>query len=257
MDKSYKVTESQRDFIGSKFPTPRGGELTITGVVTSKDGLSKNNTDCRFSAVCSLCSLDVELFPEEFIVVKCSLIKGCVPCGCSSQCKWSENQYFVRVKRECYSRGYEFLGWAGNFNGSKTKLKLYNPVTDNLWSSTTISKLFCGRGDPKIRTEVVKKARLKPHEVHIQDFYKAGFSKGYIFWKSELLDSRNGKPYWNYTCPYCSKDEFVESGVCSGVFTNTTSNLKKVSYLVGVPKGIGGLKNRGNIRLIKYVKRKV
>lgn len=63
--------------------------------------------------------------------------------------------------------------------------------------------------------------------VHLQDFHKAGFTEDYKFWKSDRVNSYGWKPYWFYTCPYCSNDEYVQAGVCNGVFESLSGSLKR------------------------------
>ena len=61
-------------------------------------------------------------------------------------------------------------------------------------------------------------------------YYKGSFKNkecyiGFVFNKSDKELSSGGKPYWEYTCPVCSSDEYVQNGLCSGVFTSTSSSL--------------------------------
>lgn len=73
-------TESQREFVGSAFPTPKGGVLKVVGVSIEKSG-----SHALFICECSICSKDRELFPEYFKSLKSSLIRGQSPCGCSKK----------------------------------------------------------------------------------------------------------------------------------------------------------------------------
>lgn len=100
---------------------------------------------------CEVCSKDKELFPE--ITSHVSVIeKGCSPCACNKNYKWNKNQHVVRVKRLCELLGYIFEGFEdGIFKGNNTKLKLYNPVSGNRWSSCTIDNFHRGRKDPSLR----------------------------------------------------------------------------------------------------------
>ena len=62
----------------------------------------------------------------------------------------------------------------------------------------------------------------------IEKFMSTGaFHKGTKFWRSERLSSKGAKIHWNYSCPVCSCDEYVENGLCSGVFESTSSSLQK------------------------------
>lgn len=227
MDKSYKPTQGQINFIGSKFPTPKGGTLTVTGVAFDENGdIKKNVTTCCFSIHCDICNLDVELFPNEFTSYKSSLLKGQIPCGCSLNPKWSEDQYIVRVKRVCKERGYVFLGWKGDFKGNTTKLSLYNPKNNHTWFSTSIATLLIGQGDPLEGNERTRLASILCDDEFISYFHEAGFSADYKFWRSDKKDSRGYHAYWNYTCKTCSDDEYVKVGICSGIFESHHANLR-------------------------------
>lgn len=127
----------------------------------------------------------------------------------------------MRIQRECNKRGYIFLGFNGDYKGGKTYLKLYNPETDNEWDTATVQGLLGGVGDPSIHVSGNKLSDIE----YINKFHKAGFTKDYKFWRSDKLDKNGWKPYWYYTCPVCSNDEYVKAGVCSGVFESTGNNL--------------------------------
>lgn len=213
------------DFIGTTFPTPKGGVLTVVGW----DGERQVCGSKKYIAECSICSKDTELFPDDFKITKSRLVRGGVPCGCSRHTRWSEYQYNVKVERKCKEKGYIFHGWKGSFKGSnKTKLILENPVTENIWHSTTITKFVSGVGDP-IEGYLKTAARSTVEGcAHIEDFYKAGFTKDYRFFRNNVRkDSKGRCSFWDYTCPLCSKDDYVKAGVCSGVFTSHMSGLKK------------------------------
>lgn len=209
------------DFIGTTFPTPKGGVLTV---VSDK---GQKGSKKRYDLTCSICSKDVELFPEGFKGIKGNLVKGQIPCGCAKIPKWNECQYKIKVQRECKKRGYVFHGWVGEFRGVHTKLDLENPKTGNKWGSTGISDFMQGRGDPEEKRLKVKEANTVDDNVHIKGFHDAGFTSEYKFTRNtERVCSRGYCRYWDYTCPICSKDEYVKAGVCSGVFPSQVGNLK-------------------------------
>uniref|UniRef100_A0AB39AJI4 Endonuclease n=1 Tax=Vibrio phage P018-4 TaxID=3229728 RepID=A0AB39AJI4_9CAUD len=215
-------TKSQRDFIGTQFPTPKGGVLTVVGV-SGKE----NKGAAIFILECSICSKDEELWPYLAIKsLKGGLVRGKVPCGCTKMPKWTKDQNEIRIKRECDKRGYKFHGWSGDYNGKSTRLVLSNNVTGNHWRSATIDSLLNGKGDPIEGRGKTRLAKIKDNNVHINAFYKAGFTKDYRFWRSVRTNGLGRSCYWNYTCPVCSSDEYVQNGLCSGVFESGTYNLK-------------------------------
>lgn len=55
-------TKSQREFVGTQFPTPKRGVLTVIGVSEEKSGSSN-----KFLCECSICSKDEELWPYDSI----------------------------------------------------------------------------------------------------------------------------------------------------------------------------------------------
>lgn len=218
------LTKSQKEFIGKKFSTPKGGVLTVVGVV----GKSGSGT-AVFSLECSVCSKDEKLWSKYSIKsVKHNLVNGYIPCGCAFNPRWTEYQNKVRVEEECKERGYVFNGWSGKFKGVYTKLDLHNPKTGNCWESTSVSMLLNGYGDPVEGREKTRQGKLVPDEQHVQEFMKTGkFQEGVEFWRREVVDTEGKKIYWNYFCTVCSKDEYVKNGLCSGVFESLCDNLKK------------------------------
>lgn len=223
MDGSNKeLTKVQKDFIGTKFETPKGGVLTVTGVV------GKHGSSAVFSLECSICSEDSKLWPAKSIKsTKGHLVRGGVSCGCAVSPRWSEGQTKIRVKRECEERGYEFRGWVGEFKGNTTKLSLFNPITGNGWDSTSINSFFKGNGDPVQGFENIRKSKLKDDSIHIQAFIDAGLDEeNYSFWRSERKDSKGIKSYWYYSCNKCSHDEYASAGLCTGVFESKVGDLK-------------------------------
>lgn len=132
-------TKCQRDFVGTQFQTPKGGVLTVTGVA-GKD----RNRNTVFSLECSVCSKDTELFPDGFINVKGDLVRGKVPCGCAKNPRWTQSQFETLVKRRCTEKGYQFLGFVGEWKGKDTYLKLHNTSNGNTWESATINTFLNG-----------------------------------------------------------------------------------------------------------------
>lgn len=219
-----ELTPSQKEFIGATFPTPRGGVLTVVGVDEIKSG-----SNARFILECSICSQDEELFTERFLSVRGSLVKGYVPCGCAKSPKRSESQWIIKIKRECENRGYIFKGWVETFKDQNTKLKLYNPSTENEWCTTSIHNfLNNGSGGPVERREKISQGKILADSVHIEAFMKIGvFLKGTTFTRNkERVDSRGCRFYWDVTCPKCSNDVYVQNKLCTGVFTSRAGGLK-------------------------------
>ncbi len=111
------------DFIGQTFPTPKGGVMTVVGVV----GKSKNGIKI-YSSTCSICSEDKELFPELFESQKGSLVNGQVPCGCSKRTKWRPFQATIITRRLCVDAGYEFIGFPEGYKNKNSKFEYICPT---------------------------------------------------------------------------------------------------------------------------------
>lgn len=207
-------------FIGTQLETPKCSTLTVIGY-DIKEG--------KYIIKCSVCSLDNELFYDKVLSSKSNLISGNIPCGCGKSPRWSERQYKIRVEREAKIRGYIFLGWAEDFKGNKTKIRLYDTLDKNTWETTCISSFINnGYGNPVVRDKKNSQEKLKPDEYHINDFLNTGkFREDSEFWRIDEKDNNGRKPYWNYKCPICYKDEYVDAGLCTGVFKTTMANLKK------------------------------
>ena len=95
------------DFIGSTFPTPAGGVLTVVGWDGRRQDSSK-----LYTVTCTVCSLDSELFGGGlFYSIKGSLTKGQVCCGCASNPRWTLAQYELRLKRSMAGSKYTFVRW--------------------------------------------------------------------------------------------------------------------------------------------------
>ncbi|AUR94295.1 hypothetical protein NVP1193O_164 [Vibrio phage 1.193.O._10N.286.52.C6] len=87
------LTEIQKEFIGRTFPTPKGGVLTVTGLIERRGKVN------IFEVKCNICSSDVELLPSPITATKGHLTSGRIPCGCSKSPQWSPDQNAIRFKR--------------------------------------------------------------------------------------------------------------------------------------------------------------
>lgn len=218
------MKKKEDSFIGTQFPTPKGGTLTIKEVYSS-------GKHPKYICTCSICSIDKEMFPYGSIIGDKSILRngGCC-CGCSKSSRWNEDQNYIRVKRKCSETGYIFHGWYGEYNKSKTYLDLENPETGNRWNSTNLDSFLRGCGDPIGGLESRKRSRAKSIDQHLKSFYEAGIKEDYILWAKD--DQRLPYYYWCYICPVCSYDEYVKSGVCSGVFESHYKSLKEGSFIL-------------------------
>jgi hypothetical protein len=166
------------NFIGKTFPTPKGGTITIIDKLPNVKG-----KPIKYLCECSICSKDKELFPNHFQSVKSSLTGGKknkpqIPCGCAKTPCWNEEQYKILVSRKAASKNYTFLGWSGEFKNALTKLVLFNPLTSNLWSTTTLDSFVNGgTEDPHL----YKNTRLIPEYLKLLEVEQICDQEGLTF----------------------------------------------------------------------------
>ena len=144
---SYKSllsdSSTYMDFIGTKFNTPKGGILTVVGKLPKEPG-----RPIQYQLECSICSKDTELFPELFTSSKGGLVNGHqTPCGCSNYPKWTKEQYEILINRTIKDK-YEFRGFADDWNGVYTKVKLYCHSCEYEWGTNGTRIVNDGRGCP-------------------------------------------------------------------------------------------------------------
>ncbi|CAH9011864.1 putative homing endonuclease [Vibrio phage 501E54-1] len=193
------------------YPTPEGGTLTIVDFEGTADSRDKT-----LILECSICSRDEELFPRGSLVSKSfsKLEKGQVPCKCSV-ITWTKPQYEVLIQRRCNEVGYEFLGFVkGKVFNQYTKIKLYNPVTDNTWSSCNINGfLNNGSLDPETVSERICESSSLPDEQHIKEFHEKGnYPSGTKFEKIGRISEEDTKIYWKIYCPKCNTESKAITG---------------------------------------------
>ena len=205
------------------FISRRGGVLAIIGEPT------KFGTILKYPVICSMCHEDFKLFPEEKYSTLGNLRKGHDPCGCAKNVQWTEYQNIIRIERKCNEKGYRFLKFKEKYHGANTKLILECKKDNNIWDTTTLSKFVnSNRGCPKCRNNNIGKANIKPTEDFIEKFNNTGvFVEGTTFTRNtSKVNSLGYNISWDVNCPICSTDEYVVHGLCSGVFTSTSSSLK-------------------------------
>ena len=162
---------------------------------------------------CSKCSQDAELFGEGYFrSEKRGLVRrDQIPCGCSKGVKWSEAQMTVRCSRKAEELGYTFLGFAGEWKGVYTKIKM-SCEKHGEWSSGVINNLIsnsagcqeCGLG---VMADTARKANIKPDEVMIKSFLASGaFHLDTKFWRSERKNNKGyTDSYWYVSCQDCGQ----------------------------------------------------
>jgi hypothetical protein len=203
-----------KDFVGHSYITLFGNTLSVTGYYTEKQ-------KGRLILECSICSVDEELFPFGSIVTSTDSVNNmrCV-CACNPKYKHSRKQNDLRILRRCKELNYTFQGYINQYAGVTTKLRLYNPSTGNTWGSTSLQTfLLLGVRDPQEHFSNMAASNTLPDDHFIENFMKTGsFLSGTIFYR--ISTTR-----WRYTCPLCSKDEYVMNKLCDGYFESSAGHL--------------------------------
>jgi hypothetical protein len=208
--------------IGDSFPTTEsGGVLTVIGEV-------KVHNKIMLELTCSLCSKDKELFPLPFKVTKGELLKGRVPCGCSTHPKLSNEQYLIKINRVCQTRNYHLVSTPKEDIKAKSRVTLRCNRDGRVWSPQ-VSPLLSGVGCKTCAIKESSKLNIIPDDIVIQSFIKTGnFLEGTQFSRNTDKDKNSsGWSYFDVVCPVCSVDEFVANKVCSGVFTSSAGDLRR------------------------------
>ena len=204
---SFGVVILCDEFIGQMFGTPKGGVLTVVGVI------GKSGSNKKYGLTCSLCHEDKELFPDLFESPKGNLVKGSVPCGCSFNPKWSESQVNVIVRRLCEKENYEFLGFPEGYKNQRSKFE-YICHTHGNQSVEYNNFVNMGRRCPECGTESKKDKLRNPEAENIakelcekEGYEYIGFPEGY----------KNNYSKFEYNCHTHGKQKvsyinFVNSG---------------------------------------------
>lgn len=203
------------DFIGFTIKT-----LEVVGW----DGSRNKGGAKEYLVRCTECAKDPEMFGDGlFKSTKARISEGRMPCGCAPTPIWSEEQYKTKVNRKCAELGYELVNFSEEFNGQNTRVSLHCAKHNFSWSQTCKAFLSGNSTCPKCNTE----SRRQSDEQMITKIVNTGkFVLGTVFWRTDPTNpSRDSK--WSYQCPVCSSDEYVEAGLCTGVFSARYADLAR------------------------------
>ena len=222
------MTEKVDDFIGRRFG--KYGQVEVVGwegdrsLIPSPRSL---NGYKLYTVKCHICAKDSEMFGEGiFKSSKGNLNSGSLPCGCGKKHNWSNQQYIVMVKRQCAKKNYTFVGLNTKdyASGRRMCVEAICGECGNHWETTNVESFIAGTGCPQCGYAAVSKSKIKPDNIMIDSFLKSGkFVVGTKFWRSPEQPSS----YWEYSCPICSTDEYVQNGLCSGIFKASSGHLQQ------------------------------
>lgn len=130
--------------------------------------------------------------------------------------------YLVRIYEVCQHKDYKLLGVSESIIKSSSKLVLYCNICNHTWDTCTVSHFLGkdGNGCTSCKKKSIAKARTKNDSEMIEKFMSSGLHlPGTRFWRSSK------KHCWDFTCVKCSSDDYVQNGLCSGVFTASSNNI--------------------------------
>lgn len=190
---------------------PVDEKYTVIGVEAGKNRI--------YHIKCSVCSKDKELFPNHFKSARPSFKRGNVCCGCSKNYKYNSEQLKVLLKRKA-----EELKVSINLLGDSLEKEspiIFYCCDKSEGKETTVRRFlhktscYCSHKDEHWRTGQTKK--------HLEEVYKGQYDN-FKFNKITGL--------WDFECSTCKYDEFVMAGLCSGVFSASSSRLSKTKIPV-------------------------
>lgn len=195
------------EMIGRKFG--KHNQLEVVGACEKEKGQA-----LKYQLVCSVCENDELYSGEIYTAIKRTLLQGQTPCHCSKNKRRTEEQQVRRVQKECALRDSVFLGFVGDYKNTDTKLKLRCLKDGHEWDTCSVDKFFQGKCCPKC---AIRDSKL-PDEDSIKCFMATGsFVEGTRFW---FDPTPTRKKRWSYCCPVCSVDEYVQQGLCTGIFSS-------------------------------------
>ena len=201
------------DLVGSRITTKNGTTLSVV----SHNGGKGNESLHLFR--CEKCAQDPEMFGRGIFWSRIHSIThgGSTPCGCSDAPRWSEWQYYIRVKRAAVARGYRFYGWHGDYEGHKTKMQLFCPQHGRI-TMRMINFIRAGQGCRKCYDKTVSSRAYTNKEIADKYFAICGYAEGSRIRRMKKKDSKGKRSFFEVYCPKCASDEYSAAGLCNGVF---------------------------------------
>ena len=147
-----------------------------------------------------------------FRSIKSNLLRGNLPCGCSNNPKFSEDQNRILIGRWAEEKGFVFKGWVGEYIGSRTKVHLVCHRHGD-WKTSRVCGILKKKCCPKCRELFTNvENRLTDEEIISRFMNSQSFSEDSVFMRSPR--STNGNPFgrfWYVFCPDCGEINESES----------------------------------------------
>lgn len=186
-----------------------GGIRTVLGW----KNYASNGSSKLYIIHCSKCAEDSELFGDGlFSTTKTNFLsKRQGFCGCSKKPSLTKDQVMVKLKRLAVQKGHRILGYAEEYRGAKTRLELEDISTGKKWSSTCVNNYLHAviKCPAKTELDVVTEIQSVRSEIEILGIHS----------------NKIGKRVVTFKCQTCSHDEYVEQGLCNGIFTSLATDL--------------------------------
>lgn len=195
IDPNFGLVENQNT--GRKFG--KQGQIQVVG------WSGKYISAKKYILFCSECSKYPELFGEGYFSATLpNLASGRIPCGCAKSHKRTADQYEIEASRVCESLGLKFIGWDGDFSGTKVKCIIECP-SHGIYATTSLNSLINQQsGCRKCADMYISSRFTKSSEQMIEKFISTGmYHPETIFTRSDLQDKSGHRPFWNVNCPEC------------------------------------------------------
>lgn len=217
-------------FIGQRFG--ENSQIEVLGWFGRK---AKNNAK-YYKVICHECAKNKHIELPIFDILKDNLNKGRKPCLCSKNPKnMPTGTLFKMFEAKVKDDGrYVIASFSDHTNKEEVTAELHCKEHGN-FKVNSVNRYIKQQPTKCPVCNQIEMASLftKDFEsVHIPSFMDTGkFPEGTIFKQSKtkfyrLNNTLNNMPYIEVTCPVCSNDEFVQAGLCGGVFSARQYNLK-------------------------------
>lgn len=191
---SKRKREKPETFVGKTF---NNGNLEIIGICDEKGTLGRT----LYRAFCKICSPDLELFPlGYFVCIKGSLEAGRLPCACSGNNKWIEEQYLIKAKREAGNKNITVHGFAEEYKYIKTRVNLECNECGNNWTATLSNIIHHASGCPECKAQTLNECFKIPEQKAIHNCKLICEEVNYKFLRFPH-GYKNNYSYFEYECP--------------------------------------------------------
>lgn len=163
-------------FVGKTFATPKGGIITVLGVVQRVTNRPK-----YVWVSCSICSMDDELWPEGSICcMPGSLTKGCAPCSCSKKPTLTLEQHLLIARRSVDGSMHKVISVSRpKENGSVIARILC--LDHGEWTCSTDSLRKRTHGCQKCYQETISSRVRKPETESVEEIKEVAARLGHEF----------------------------------------------------------------------------